>query len=490
MTARSLLRRLAFVLLTTVVVRATPASPPPACGDSSACSEPFLRTHDDHQRLDLMPLFETVAGDHLLLEDLRNCQVGGLKASAGGELRYRYMDEKNRLRPPGPGQSQYDLWRFTPFVSVGNDFITGYLQAIDASIFELDPPYRPVAIDENRADLLRFYVDLRLLDSDHGSLTWRYGRQFLKYGSQRLLSPLAWSNTYRNFEGHKLIATYGDWQVDAFAVQSVNGAAGNLPKPTSFDHADQSRWLLGVYSTWTGRNDVIDLYYLFFDETQSRFLLPDGTRHTLGMRAAGHRPVASHATCGGTLSWDLEGAWQFGEDDFATTARRDVQAGMLGALGGWNFDNLPGRPGIGGIFYWASGDDGSATGDINTFFSPYPLGHAYWGQIDNFGGMNLLDYGLQTSLKPHEKLNLVAQWHWFELDEPGGAIINIAGVPLPGSGDRHIGNELDLVGTLNVSESLNVQAGYFWFFYGDAVNQGPLARPDAEQFYLQVNWTF
>jgi len=28
------------------------------------------------------------------------------------------------------------------------------------------------------------------------------------------------------------------------------------------------------------------------------------------------------------------------------------------------------------------------------------------------------------------------------------------------------------------------QAGYFWFFYGDAINKGPLARANAEQFYL------
>ena len=47
-----------------------------------------------------------------------------------------------------------------------------------------------------------------------------------------------------------------------------------------------------------------------------------------------------------------------------------------------------------------------------------------------------------------------------------------------------------LVGTWTYSKAFNLQAGYFWFFYGDAVTQGPLARPNAEQFYLQATYAF
>jgi hypothetical protein len=32
--------------------------------------------------------------------------------------------------------------------------------------------------------------------------------------------------------------------------------------------------------------------------------------------------------------------------------------------------------------------------------------------------------------------------------------------------------------------------GYLMFFYGDAVNNGGLARSDAEQFYLQGTYSF
>jgi MFS family permease len=230
--------------------------------------------------------------------------------------------------------------------------------------------------------------------------------------------------------------------------------------------------------------------YLRFDETDSSAALQDGRRNTLGARLAGKQPVKDGKTLVGTWNWDVEGAWQFGEDNFGSAAYRDVQAGMVGALGGYTFDDVTWKPGLGGIFYWGSGDSDPTTGDINTFNSLYPLGHAYWGQIDNFSGQNLLDYGVQASIKPHEKLSVVSQWHYFDLAQSSDRIYNIAGAGLAGSGDKNVGNELDFVGTYTHSKSFNVQLGYLMFFYGDAVNNGGLARSDAEQFYLQGTYSF
>lgn len=460
-----------------------------------ACGEIRSPLATEYQPLDLQALFNCVAGDELLLQHWKDQKAGDVSWSAGGEVRYRHMNERNRLRPPGPGQSSYELWRITPWVQANyKGLIGGYVQAIDASMFGLDAPYNafPTLIDVNRADLLQYYVELNCGELNDGTLKYRYGRQFLLYGGQRLLSPLAWANTYRNFEGHKLMYSSEDWDIDAFAMQSVNAAAFNVPPQyTSFDNPDQSRWISGVYSTWKGmENNTLDLYYLYLDESEPRAAVLDGTRHTLGTRLAGKQPVKRGTTVVGTWNWDIEGAWQFGSDNFGTPVSRDVQAGMFGALGGYTFEEMRWKPGLGGIFYWGSGDNDPANGEINTFHTLYPLGHAYWGQIDNFSGQNLLDYGIQASIKPHEKFTLVNQWHYFDLAQSGDFIYNIAGVPAPGSGDRNVGNELDIVGTWTLSKALNVQAAYFWFFYGDAVNNGPLVRPDAEQFYLQVTWNF
>lgn len=462
-----------------------------SCGDDG-CGEALDESCCDYQLLDIDKYFASICSDEPLLKCLKDQSCGDFKYSVGGEARYRYMNERNRLRPGGPGHSDYDLWRMTPFVSVTyDDFISGYVQAIDASMFGLDAPYTPSQIDVNRADLVQAYAELNFGEVGAGKLKYRYGRQYLQYGGQRLLSSLAWANTYRNFEGHKFVYTSDDWNVDAFAMQSLNGAAGNVLYPYSFDQADQSRWISGVYSTWKGiENNDLDLYYLYFDETQSATTLMDGTRHTIGARLAGKQPVKEGKTLVGTWNWDVEGAWQFGEDNFGSTAYRDVSAGMFGALGGYTFEDAFWKPGIGGIFYWGSGDDDPTTGDINTFFTMYPLGHAYWGQIDNFSGQNLLDYGAQFSVKPTEKLSIVNQWHYFDLAQASDRIYNIAGAALVGSGDRNVGNELDIIATYNVSKTFNVQLGYLIFFYGDAVNNGALARKDAEQLYLQATYNF
>ncbi len=458
----------------------------------AGCGEEVNCLSCDYKVLDINALFDSVAGDEPLFPCLKDRKLGDLKYSAGAELRYRYMNEQNRLRPGGPGHSAYDLWRFTPYVQANyNDFVGGYVQAIDASMFGLDAPYTPTVIDINRTDILQMYAELNLGEVGDGKLKYRYGRQFLQYGSQRLLSSLAWADTFRNFEGHKLMYSSSDWDIDAFTMQSVNGASGNINRPYSFDQADQSRSISGVYSTFKGVEDnTYDFYYLYFDEKESSPTLMDGSRHTIGSRIAGKKPVKDGKKLVGTWNWDAEGAFQFGEDNFGSPAYRDVLAGMVGALGGYTFEDVAWKPSIGGIFYWGSGDNDPATGTVNTFNVLYPLGHAYWGQIDNLAGQNLLDYGVQAGLKPHEKFTMVSQWHYFDQAQASNIIYNVAGAALPGSGSSNLGNELDIVGTWTCSKAFNLQAGYLWFFYGNAVNNGPLARSDAEQFYLQATYSF
>jgi hypothetical protein len=157
-------------------------------------------------------------------------------------------------------------------------------------------------------------------------------------------------------------------------------------------------------------------------------------------------------------------------------------------------NRVPWSPTIKGLFWWGSGDNNPADGHINTVTTLFPLGHAWWGLIDNFNGANLLDYSLQLSVQPTEKLNLATHWHWFDKANANDHIYNIGGVPLGNTvtPERHIGNELDLLATYAVNANLSIQTGYFWFWYGDAVdnNAGIPARDDAEQFYLMGTWGF
>lgn len=437
-------------------------------------------------------------GDEPLLSSLRNVPLNDCwTVSVGGELRHRYMDESNRLRPGGPGDSTYDLWRITPFVELkGGDDFTAYVQAIDATIFNRNLPV--TGIDENRADLLQYYVDMTVAEAEGGKVRARVGRQFLKYGSQHLVSPLGWSNTFRNFEGIKLYYKGENWDIDGFVTRPVNAAAGNIFRPTSADHPDASRTFSGIYSTYKGlENGTLDLYWLYLDEENDRGNRIDGERHTFGGRYQGQTVMTDE--CGnksGTLTYEFEGAFQVGNSEtFLGAANEDIEAGMFHTAIGYTFNQVAWTPTIKGVFYYASGDDNPGDGENNNFNTLFPLGHAYWGIIDNLNGSNLLDYSIQGIVKPTSKLTLVSQLHWFEKDEAATPIFNVAGAPFPGAGpttgDTDIGTELDLIATYQVSKTLQIQAGYSWFWYGDAVSNEPgIARGDADQFYLMTTWSF
>jgi hypothetical protein len=432
--------------------------------------------------------------DEPLLQPLRNRTLyGDLKYSIGGEFRYRYMDEQNRLRPAGTVRDTYNLTRVAPFLQVGNDWITGYVQGIDAAI--TDNEIAPVPIDKNRADLLQYYLDVKLWGDKTESLRFRAGRQFLQYGSQHLVSPLGWANTWRNFEGFRGYYTSGNWNIDAFAVRPVNGAAvASQWRPTSRDVPDASVWLSGVYAS---RKNVaggnFDVYWMWNKEDEGLIDRHDGNRHTFGARYWGTQPLPDVLPTKVVGTWDAEGAWQVGEDRFMTAgSERDVSAGFVSTIGSLAFADLPWTPELLGLFWWGSGDSSPGTGTISTLTTLYPFGHFYWGIIDNFNGANLLDYSLQVTIKPHKKLTLLAAYHWFDKANRGDAIYNIASVPQGGAtSSRHIGQELDLIGTYVLTANLQAQLGYSWFWYGDAVNeQAALARDDAHQLYLMTTLGF
>lgn len=432
--------------------------------------------------------------DEPLLPGLKNQDlVEGWKYSAGAELRHRHMDERNRLRPlGGVRRDTYELYRFTPWAELKHENVTLYAQGIDAETFGEDIP--PVPIDVNRFDLLQYYADINLMDFDNdGQLRVKVGRQFLVYGSQHLVSNLGWSNTFRNFEGVK--GTYSDEaiSIDAFWTKPVNGAASARQlHPYSRDEWDSSQTFSGVYTTLKqAPGGTLDLYWLWLYEEDDLANRLDGNRHTIGSRYAGKLPLVEKSL---SLTWDVEGAYQFGRDDVGPGPKQDVSAGFFSSLTGLAFEDLPWTPTISNRTYWGSGDRDPTDGTNQTFSTLFPLGHAYWGQIDNFNGSNLFDIGPQFSVKPHEKLTLATQYHFFRKAEVSDFVWNVAGAPLGNltTTSRDLGQELDLVATMQFNKNLQVQAGYFWFWYGDAVSRNPglAGLDDAQQFYLMTTWAF
>ena len=408
------------------------------------------------------------------------------RISVGGELRFRHINEDNRLRPGGPGQSTYDLWRWRNYIDFHyNESLRGYVEMLDASIFNEELP--ATSIDLNRWNIQNAFVDMRITELDNGPVWVRFGRQELLYGSQRLVSPLDWGNTRRNFEGFKLFHRGKTWDLDAWATHPVNTAAGHGPL-TVFDNgrdkADGSRYFSGAYVVYKGFDrSTLDGYWLWDRESDFRGTAADVSRHTVGTRWQYNRPVQDGCS-DVTRIWhvDVEGGYQFGHDTNET-----VRAGFFTAGLGHTWKSLLWSPTLWLFYDWASGDDDPDDGANNSFRQLFPLGHAYVGLIDNVARQNISDVNFKLVMHPADKLTLTTSFHWMDLDTQNDFIYNVAGVPVGTTGSgTEIGEELDIVANYQFNPNFSMQAGYFWFWYGSAVENSGLNRGDAEQFYLQT----
>ena len=424
--------------------------------------------------------------------------------SAGGQIRHRAHVEDNRLRPQGANYTDYQLWRNRNYLNLDTAFARVYVESIDA--YNADSEIPPVAIDENRWDLLNAFVDFKLYDVAGGAGTFRYGRQEILYGDQHLLSPLDWANTRRNFEGYKFVHQADGWQLDLFSLTPVNLAAGSRGGDVNnFDEDDDDKRLWGA---WLNRDlsetASADLFYLYQERPSELGTLgnapapsprsADGERHLVGSRLVGTIPVTAGGGCDGvggkvarTWDYDVQGGYQFGTDD-----GERVSAGFFNLNAGHTWNGLAWKPRVGALFYYGSGDDDPTDDRNNTFYTYYPLAHAYWGIIDNLNGQNLLDYALLASVSPTKKLSITGGYHLFRKASGNDFLYNVAQVGLgPQGAGTDIGNELDIVANYNVDANLSFQAGYAHFWYGDFAEENlDQAQDDGEFIYFQTTFNY
>ena len=412
------------------------------------------------------------------------------RLSTGGELRFRLMDESNRLRPGGPARGDYQLWRWRHYVDlkVGDAFRV-YAEMIDASMD--NNPLPVTGIDVNRWDLQNIFFDLRLAEFDERPIWFRYGRQELSYGSQRLVSPLDWANTRRNFEGFKLFTKGSDWDFDLWFTRPVNTATpGDGPVSvfgSHFDSPNMNHTFSGAWFTYKAvKEQTIDLYWLW--DRNTKFMAQNftgGNRHTLAGRWLRNFPILECEKPVRTWHGEVEGGYQFG-DDFG----KNVNAGFVVAGIGHTLNKLPWEPSLWIYEDYASGSNNLNGGTSNTFTQQYGLVHAYLGQIDNIARQNINDINAKFTVKPLKPLVFQAQYHWFDLANTSDVLYTITGQPFgqPHRG-RHVGEELDLVATYTFNPNFNVQLGYFWFWNGPFI-QNNQPRGTAEQLYLQTTFSY
>jgi len=433
------------------------------------------------------------------------------RLSVGGELRFRYMDERNRLRVPFAlpnAHNTYDLLRWRQYFDLKHsDWLRVYIEGIDASITGNSLP--PTGIDMNRWDLLNAFVDLKVMERDDKPVWVRVGRQELQFGSQRLVSALDWANTRRNWDGVRINSPGTTWDLDAWLTNPVSTATfgtgdglGVLKNDHAFDQPQRNILFGGAWGTYKGIKDhTIDTFFLYnhYDKTfplgngfpligpNALYSFPVGDRYTLGTRWLGAFPTDG----GNSYLTDVEGGYQFG-NDIGHGISQQVQAGYFTGGLGHVWKSVAWEPTIWGFYDWASGDNNKNDGKDSTFFQNYGLVHAYLGLIDNVARQNTSDINYRLSVKPTKKLQLQAAQHFISLANNSDSLYTITGQRFgaPGGHGRDVGQEVDLLATYTYNQNFSIEMGQFWFWYGDYIHSVQPARQDAQQFYVQTTFRY
>ncbi len=401
---------------------------------------------------------------------------GDIWLSIGGGLRGRLETFGNFNFGP-TNDANYFLYHFLLHGDLHlTKFVRIFAEGIDAESTDRDLPGGLRTSDVNAFDLNQAFIDLNIPFAD-GTLTLRGGRQSFAFGKQRLVSPLPWGNAYRHWDGFTAILETHGWNATGFWTEFA---------PVDKYHSDvpdgQTKFY-GFYATHGKPVDpfAVDAYFLGLNREDTVSF--NGTagrerRYTIGGRVFGTFK---------DFDYEVESAYQFGE-----VGSGDVSAWMFTTEEGYTFKPVPLAPRVWLGFDYASGDD-SAGGDVGTFNQLFPLGHAYFGYIDEIGRQNILDLHPGVSVKcASDKLTVKTETHFFWRAESADALYNAGGGVVrrgaPGT-SKSVGTELDFVANYRFNRHLDVEAGYSHFFPGTFIKQtGP--DSDINFFYLQTQFYF
>src|SRR5258705_7222304 len=255
----------------------------------------------------------------------------------------------------------------------------------------------PRPIDEKKLDFQAAFLEVGTGDARNW-IKVRAGRHELEYGSGRLIDVREGPNVRLSFDGFKVKAGVGSWQIDGFAVRP------DLDKPEFFDNApNHAIGFWGVYSVRPLTKTItLDAYYLGLDRKTSSFNRGVGheVRHTIGARLS--RPIAE-----GNSGWDFddEALWQFGSFGSA-----NIRAWTVASETGYRFTTAPLKPRFSAKADISSGDD-PRTNTLGPFNPLFPKGN-YFGVLATAGPgpINFIDIHPRAEVTLPRGVTVSADW--------------------------------------------------------------------------------
>jgi hypothetical protein len=276
------------------------------------------------------------------------------------------------------------------------------------------------------------------------------GRFEAKYGRERVIGAVGWSNVGRTFDGLRFGYDGGFLSFDMFLLKIVERGFGTPAR--AGDHH-----LYGLYTRWL-KNHLHVFGLLDYDHQES---FPGSDEPSLARYTVGtyyHRTTRS----GFDVALDL--AYQGGEFDRINVDK--ISAYMIATEMGYTFINSDAKPRFAAGVDITSGDDGTDASELNTYNNLYYTGHAFRGYMDLFVEnpfAGLLDIFGRMSLTPTDKWWFGFDFHYFRTMEEYFILTE----PIGDNTSNAVGSEIDFTTKYNIYENLDAQGGLSIFFPSD-----------------------
>lgn len=313
-----------------------------------------------------------------------------------------------------------------------------YFQGQDSRAPGLDAG-RPQLTFRNTFDIRQAYVRL---GDPKGPVRLTVGRQLLSYGAQRLIGPLDWTNTSRNWDAIKLEIGNADAKLDLFASSVV------VIDPTRPDHHRDGFNIHGAYGAFKKivPKAVFEPYLLW-------------KTGRVSIWTAGARLAAMPGTPGlHGFDYQAEFAQQWGH---AGATGHFASAGY--GIVGYTIAKARWSPHFSAEYSHASGDPDPANGKRRTFDHLLGTNHLFYGVSDPVGWQNMNMARVGVDFKPHKRFQWNADYRELWLDSAADALYTVAGTvavrPLAGNTARRIGGEISCTGVWTVSPQWKLGGG-------------------------------
>ncbi len=290
----------------------------------------------------------------------------------------------------------------------------------------------------------------------------KVGRQELLYGAQRLVGPLDWLNTARQFDAVKLNVGKKDLNVDVFASSVV------VIDPSGLNRRRDGSNLHGAYANLNRLvgGGTLDAYSLW--KTAPLVIGSGGRTGDLDLLTTGFRYTRK---LDGGLDVETEMAAQTG-----SFARDDVSAWGGYWILGYTAAEVQWSPRFSAEYQYGSGDGDPNDSTMGTFDQLFPTGHLYQGTADRIGWRNVSDVRAGVQLKPTAKLNLSLDYFSFWLASRRDHLYAVSGSiavrsPVGGAVDSHVGQEVDATMIWKPAAHTTFGAGFGYFFIGSFLRE-------------------